>query len=633
METQAKRIVKKKQAVTGQAYKVIDMRQNNIRQDKIRNVAIIAHVDHGKTTLVDQLFKQSGMFRDNEHVDERLMDSMDLERERGITISSKNGSFVYDGYWINIIDTPGHADFGGQVERVLNMADAALLLVDAQEGPMPQTYFVLKKALAVELPIIVVINKIDKPNARPAWVVDHVFDLFVKLDAPDDILDFPVIYTSAKDGYAVTDTGEQGSSMVPLMETIISHVPPPSGDLTGPLQLQVSSIDYSSFLGRLGIGKITSGALNVGQAVVVADQTGALVPAAISQVYRFEGNRKIAVPHAGVGEIVAVAGMDAVAIGDTYTVPDNPCPCQPVSIDPPTISVNILPNDSPFAGKEGTFVTSRHLAERLHRETLSDVALVVEELEEGVGFKISGRGELHLAILIEKMRREGYEFQVSRPQVVMKQQGDDTLEPYEELTIDVDEEYMGAAMEGLGLRKGRLIYMQQGNVQARLKYKIPTRGLIGYRSEFMSGTKGMGVMNYVFLEYGPHAGEIRHRRNGVLISKSICITVAYALFNLQARGKLFHGPGVEVYEGQIIGEHSRDCDLVVNPAKGKKLTNMRAAGSDENVILTPPLIMGLEECISYINDDELVEITPRNIRLRKYKRGQTCMTAALQNAA
>ncbi len=609
------------------------MTQNNIQQDKIRNVAIIAHVDHGKTTLVDQLFKQSGMFRDNQQVDERLMDSMDLERERGITISSKNGSFAHDGYWINIIDTPGHADFGGQVERVLNMADGALLLVDAQEGPMPQTYFVLKKALAFKLPIIVVINKIDKPNVRPDWVVDHVFDLFVKLDAPDDILDFAVIYASAKDGYAVTETCQQGSSMAPLVETIISHVPPPSGDPAGPLQLRVSSIDYSPFLGRLGIGKITSGDVNVGQAVVVADQTGALLSAVISQVYRFEGNRKVPTAHAGVGEVVAVAGMDSVAIGDTYTVPDNPCPCPPISIDPPTISVNILPNDSPFAGTEGTFVTSRHLADRLHRETLADVALVVEELAEDVGFKVSGRGELHLAILIEKMRREGYEFQVSCPQVVLKQQGDNTLEPYEELTIDVDEEYMGMTMEGLGLRKGRLIDMQKGSGRARLRYKIPTRGLIGYRSEFMSSTKGMGVMNYVFLEYGPHAGEIRHRRNGVLISKSTCMTVAYALFNLQARGKLFHGPGVEVYEGQIIGEHSRDRDLVVNPAKGKKLTNMRAAGSDENVILTPPLIMGLEECISYINDDELVEITPRNIRLRKRQRGRTCMPAVLQNAA
>jgi GTP-binding protein len=576
------------------------------------------------------------MFRHNQQVDERLMDSMDLERERGITISSKNASFAYGRHWINIIDTPGHADFGGQVERVLNMADAALLLVDAQEGPMPQTYFVLKKALARAIPIIVVINKIDKPNARADWVVDQVFDLFVKLEAPDDILDFPVIYASAKDGYALSDLTEpmqDDRPMAPLMEAIIAHVPPPPGDQFAPLQLQVSSIDYSSFLGRLGIGKITAGTLRVGQAVVVADRTGELVPATISQVYRFQGNRKMKASQASVGEIVAVAGMDSVNIGDTYTVPENPCPCQPVSIDPPTISINLLPNDSPFAGKEGTYVTSRHLAERLHRETLADVALVVDNMADGVGFKVSGRGELHLAILIEKMRREGYEFQVSRPQVVMKHQDGQTLEPYEELTIDVDDAYMGAAMEGLGLRKGRLKNMRQENGQARLTYEIPTRGLIGYRSEFMTSTKGMGIMNYVFLHYGPYAGDIRHRRNGVLVSKSTCTTVAYALFNLQARGKLFHGPGVNVYEGQIIGEHSRDTDLVVNPAKGKKLTNMRAAGSDENVILSPPLVMGLEECISYINDDELVEITPKNIRLRKCDQGTTTLTKDLQNAA
>ena len=598
------------------------MKDKDIQQTKIRNVAIIAHVDHGKTTLVDQLFKQSGMFRQNQQIDERLMDSMDLERERGITIASKNGSFIYDGHVINIIDTPGHADFGGQVERVLNMADGALLLVDAQEGPMPQTFFVVKKALAMRLPIIVVINKIDKPNARPDWVVDQVFDLLVRLEAPDHILDFPVVYASAKEGYALTEWDGQPkkeTAMVPLMDTIVSHVPPPAGNPLGPLQLQVSSIDYSSFLGRLGIGKITSGMVHVGQAVVVADRTGEFLPAVISQLYRFEGNKKAAVVQAGVGEIVAVAGMDSVAIGDTYTLAENPAPCSPISIDPPTISVNFLPNDSLFAGKEGRFVTSRHLAERLYRETLADVALLVEELNRGVGYKVSGRGELHLAILIEKMRREGYEFQVSRPEVVMKEENGRLLEPYEELTIDVDEAYMGTAMEGLGLRKAKLVTMEPGNGQVRLAYKIPTRGLIGYRSEFMSSTKGMGVMNYVFVGYGPYAGDIRHRRNGVLVSKSTCTTVAYALFNLQARGRLFHGPGVEVYEGQIIGENNRDKDLVVNPAKGKKLTNMRAAGSDENVILTPPVIMGLEECISYINSDELVEVTPKSIRLRKQK--------------
>jgi GTP-binding protein len=608
------------------------MTKKPLEQKKIRNVAIIAHVDHGKTTLVDQLFKQSGLFRENQKIDERLMDSMELERERGITISSKNGSFTYRNYWINIIDTPGHADFGGQVERVLNMADGALLLVDAQEGPMPQTYFVLKKALAARLPIIVVINKMDKPNARPDWVVDQVFDLFVKLEAPDDILDFPVIYASAKEGYASLESNGKGVSMEPLMEAVVAHVPSPFGNCAGALQLQVSSIDYSSFLGRLGIGKITSGVITVGQNVVVSDGSGTLHPASISQVYRFQGNQRVAVSCAGVGEIVAVAGMDTVAIGDTYTIPENPCPCPPVFIDPPTVSVHFLPNDSPFAGKEGKFVTSRHLADRLHRETMSDVALVVEEMEAGIGYKVSGRGELHLAILVEKMRREGYEFQVSRPQVVFKRKEGALLEPYEELTVDVDETYMGAVMERLGMRKGRLMDMRQAKGMTRLVYKIPTRGLIGYRSEFMSCTKGLGVMNYVFLEYGAYAGDICHRRNGVLVSKSKCVTVAYALFNLQARGTLFLGPGIEVYEGQIIGENARHSDLVVNPAKGKKLTNMRAAGSDENVLLTPPLVMGLEECISYINDDELVEITPKNIRLRKSKRSVSCSTS-LKNAA
>lgn len=609
------------------------MLPQEIQQDKIRNIAIIAHVDHGKTSLVDQLFRQSGVFRENQHVNNRVMDSMDLERERGITIAAKNGSFSHGGYWINIIDTPGHADFGGQVERVLNMADGALLLVDAQEGPMPQTYFVLKKALAAKLPIVVVINKIDKPSARPDWVVDQVFDLFVKLNAPDDILDFPVVYSSAKEGYAILGISDPRVSMDPLMDTIISYVPAPSGDICGPLQLQVCSIDYSSFLGRLGIGKITSGTLRINQVVVVANQKGELAPATISKVYRFQGNSKVSTDSASVGEVVAVAGMDSISIGDTYTDPKSPAPCLPVAIDPPTISVSILPNDSPFAGREGTFVTSRHIAARLHRETLEDVALVVEDLEDAVGYKVSGRGELHLAILIEKMRREGYEFQVSRPQVVLKQEGNQTLEPYEELTIDVAEEFMGAVIEGLGLRKGRMIEMHQANGQVRFNFKIPTRGLIGYRPEFMSSTKGMGVMNYVFLEYGPYAGDIRHRMNGVLVAKDPCATVAYALFNLQPRGRLFLGPGIDVYSGQIIGEHSRDNDLVVNPGKGKKLTNMRASGSDENVILTPPVVMGLEDCISYIGDDELVEITPQSIRLRKCTRKTTSKSDAVRRAA
>jgi len=588
-----------------------------MNQHTIRNIAIIAHVDHGKTTLVDQLFRQSGMFRSNQTVQERIMDSMDLERERGITIASKNGSFTYRGHRINIIDTPGHADFGGQVERVLRMADGALLLVDAQEGPMPQTYFVLKKALALRLPVLVVINKIDKPAAHPHEAVNQVFDLFVKLDAPEELLDFPVVYASAKDGYAIHEVDETPASMEPLCETIIDAVPPPGGNPDDPLQLLVSSIDYSPYLGRLGIGKITSGTLNTNKEIVVARRDGALVPARITKVYRFEGNQKEATDIAGTGEIVAVAGMDDVTVGVTYTDPRDPRPLPPIEIDPPTLSMNFIPNDSPFAGKEGTFVTSRHLEERLQREILADVALNVEPLEGRPGFQVSGRGELHLSILIERMRREGYEFQVTRPQVIMKREAGKLLEPYEELTVDVEEGAMGTVIERLGNRKGRILEMNQTSGMARIVYRIPTRGLLGFRSEFLTVTRGMGIMNYVFHGYGPYAGEIRNRKNGVLAVKTACTTVAYALFNLQDRGRLFYGPGIPVYAGQILGEHCRDNDLVVNPAKGKKLTNIRAAGSDENVILVNPTTMGLEACISYINDDELVEITPRAIRMRK----------------
>jgi len=586
-------------------------------QSRIRNVAIIAHVDHGKTTLVDQLFKQSGMFRDNQAVAERLMDSMDLERERGITISSKNGSYHYKDHWINIIDTPGHADFGGQVERVLRMADGCLLLVDAQEGPMPQTYFVLKKALANRLPVIVVINKIDKPAARCDWTVDQVFDLFVKLDAPENLLDFPVVYASAKAGYALFDLDGKETNMDPISEMIIRHIPAPSGSADAPLQMQVSTIDYSPYLGRLGIGKVVNGTLNINKNVAVALRDGRIVPARITKIFRFECDQKVTTNIAVAGEIVAVAGMEEITVGVTFTDPDNPRPLPLIEIDPPTLAMHFVPNDSPFAGQEGKFVTSRHLEERLRRETLADVALQVEPLQKGIGFQVSGRGELHLSILIEKMRREGYEFQVTRPQVIMKEINGKTLEPFEELTIDVDDRYKGAVMERLGDLKGQLTDMVQRAGMVRLIYKIPTRGLLGFRSEFMTATKGMGIMNYVFAEYGPFAGEIKNRTNGVLISMENCTTVAYALFNLQNRGRLFLGPGIKIYKGQIVGEHSRNSDLTVNPAKGKKLTNMRASGSDENVILTPPIQMSLEDCIAYINDDELVEVTPKTIRLRK----------------
>ncbi|MDT8335196.1 MAG: GTP-binding protein, partial [Desulfurivibrionaceae bacterium] len=497
-----------------------------MNQDKIRNVAIIAHVDHGKTTLVDQLFKQSGMFRDNQEVAERLMDSMDLERERGITIASKNGSYNYKGHLINIIDTPGHADFGGQVERVLRMADGCLLLVDAQEGPMPQTYFVLKKALANNLPIIVVINKIDKPAARCEWVVDQVFDLFVKLNAPDELLDFPVIYASAKDGYALKEMGDSPEDMRPISDMIIAHVPAPVGSADAPLQMQVNSIEYSPYLGRMGIGKVVNGALRVNENIVVAKRDGTITPVRISKIFRFECDQKVPTDRAGVGEIIAVAGTEEITVGVTFTDPDNPRPLPLIDIDPPTLSMNFIPNDSPFAGLEGKFVTSRHLEARLSKETLSDVALRVEPLTDAVGYRVSGRGELHLSILIEKMRREGYEFQITRPEVIMKTENGQLLEPYEELTIDVDEEYKGAVIEKLGNLKGQMIDMTQDRGMARLVYKIPTRALLGFRSEFMTDTKGMGIMNYVFAEYAPHAGEITNRVNGVLLAMEDCTTVA-----------------------------------------------------------------------------------------------------------
>ena len=591
-------------------------------QDKIRNVAIIAHVDHGKTTLVDQLFRHSGMFRDNQQVAERLMDSMDLERERGITIASKNGSYIYGDYKINIIDTPGHADFGGQVERVLRMADGVVLLVDAQEGPMPQTFFVVKKALAAKLPILVVVNKIDKEAARCEWVVDEVFDLLGRLDAPDETLDFPVVYGSAKEGYMVADHTDQavpGEGMDLISEMIVNHVPPPAGDPAAPLQLQINTIDYSPYLGRLGIGRLVNGNLRINDNIVVARRDGSIKPIRISKIFSFVGDQQTPVESASTGDIVAVAGMDDVTVGVTFTAPDDPHPLPLIEIDPPTISMHFIPNDSPFAGLDGKFVTSRHLEERLNRETLADVALQVEPLTDAVGFQVSGRGELHLSILIEKMRREGYEFQVTRPHVIMRQEDGKTIEPYEELTVDVDEQYQGVVIEKLGKLKGVLSDMQVENEMSRMVFKIPTRGLLGYRSEFMTDTRGMGVMNYVFAEWGPYAGELQGRMNGAMIVKETCTSVAFALFNLQERGTLFIRPGVDLYKGQIIGENCRPADLVVNPAKGKKLTNMRASGSDEAVILTPPLEMSLEDCISYIDDDELVEITPKVIRLRKQK--------------
>jgi len=593
-----------------------------MEQKYIRNVAIIAHVDHGKTTLVDQLFRQSGMFRDNQQVAERMMDSMDLERERGITIASKNGTYIYGDYHINIIDTPGHADFGGQVERVLRMADGAVLLVDAQEGPMPQTFFVVKKALAANLPILVVINKIDKPAARCDWAVDQVFDLLARLGAPDATLDFPVVYASSKAGYALNDPSEPvtpQTGMRAVSEMIVRHVQPPAGSPDVPLQLQINTIDYSPYLGRLGIGRIVNGRLDLRTSLAVARLDGSISPVRINKIFAYRGDQKVPVESASTGEIVAVAGMEDVTVGVTFTDPADPRPLPLIEIDPPTISMNFIPNDSPFAGQDGKYVTSRHLEERLSRETLADVALQVEPLTDAVGYRVSGRGELHLSILIEKMRREEYEFQVTRPQVIMREVDGQTMEPYEELSVDVDEQYQGVVIEKLGKLKGILLDMQVGGELTRMKFKVPTRGLLGYRSTFLTDTRGMGVMNYIFSEWGPFAGEIQNRVNGVMIVKEPSTTVAYALFNLQDRGRLFVGPGVDTYPGMIIGEHCRPADLIVNPAKGKKLTNMRASGSDEAVILTPPVEMSLEDCIAYINDDELVEVTPKAIRLRKKK--------------
>lgn len=588
-----------------------------MQQDKIRNITIIAHVDHGKTTLVDVMFQQSGSFREGQEVAERLMDSMDLEKERGITIQAKNGSIKYNDNLINIIDTPGHADFGGEVERVMGMADGVVFLVDAAEGPMPQSYFVLKKAIQKNLPVIVMVNKLDKPAARPEWAVDQVFDLMVKLNAPDHIIDFPVLYGSAKEKFATTDVNVRTDNINPLLDTIVSYIPSPKGDATKSLQMQVSSISYSSYLGRLAIGKISQGVVKVGQEVAIATPDAILEKKRISKIYKFETTEQVSVEMATTGEIIAIAGLENSMIGQTITDPINPSPLPETPIDPPTISMLFLPNDSPFSGLDGKFVTSRHLRERLMRELLADVALTVADDPNGIGYIVSGRGELHLAILIEKMRREGYEFQVAAPKVIFKEENGTKTEPYENLFIEVDSENQGKVMESLGMRKAELKDMDIGDHTTKLQYFIPTRGLLGYYSQFMTETKGMGVMNSSFAEYGPFLGDIKTRTKGVAIVKENCTTVAYALFNLQERIKLFLGPGVKVYEGQVIGENSRDGDLTVNPAKGKKLTNIRASGSDDAVILTPPTKMSLERCISYIDDTELVEVTPKEIRIRK----------------
>ena len=593
----------------------------------LRNIAIIAHVDHGKTTLVDKLLVQAGTFAAHQHVGERMMDSNDIERERGITIFAKNCAIRYRDTHINIVDTPGHADFGGEVERVLGMVDGVLLLVDAVEGPMPQTRFVTLKALRQGLHPIVVVNKVDRPGARQEWVVNQTFDLFDRLGANDAQLDFPVVYASALNGWATLDaavakSGEQRGDMRPLFDTILRAVPAPDGDVDGPLQFQMSALDYSSYVGRLGIGRIRRGSLSVGQDVALLDHPLAEgeLPARgrVGQVFMFEGLNRVPVERAAAGDIVLVTGIDDLRIGTTLAAIDAPQALPGIAVDEPTLSMYFQVNTSPLAGREGKYVTSRNLRDRLTRELLTNMALRVEATEDTDVFLVSGRGELHLTILLENMRREGYELAVSRPRVVQKDIGGVTCEPYETLSVDVDEQHQGAVMEALGVRRGELVDMaSDARGRARLDYRIPARGLIGFQGEFMNLTRGTGLMSHVFDEFAPVKGDIPERRNGVLVSQEDGDAVAYALWNLQERGRMFVSPGERLYEGMVIGIHSRDNDLVVNPIKGKKLTNVRAAGKDDAVMLTPPIALTLEYAVEFIADDELVEITPKSIRIRK----------------
>ena len=585
----------------------------------LRNLAIIAHVDHGKTTLVDQILRQSGTFAAHEHIEERVMDSNDLERERGITILAKNCAVRYRGTHINIVDTPGHADFGGEVERVLSMVDGVLLLVDAVDGPMPQTRFVTRKALALGLKPIVVVNKVDRPGARPEWVVNHTFDLFDKLGATEEQLDFPVVYASALLGWATKNPNEIGKDMSPLFEAILEHVPVRDEDPDAPLQLQICSLDYSSYVGKIGIGRIRRGRLKPAQEVLVLQGPESTpVKAKVNQVLMFEGLERQLVDEAVAGDIVLINGIDEVGIGTTITDLEHPDALPLLRVDEPTLTMNFLVNASPLAGREGKYVTSRQIRERLERETKSNVALRVEYPSDTDTFIVHGRGELHLTILIENMRREGYELAVSRPRVIYKEIDGQRCEPYEVLTVDVEDANQGGVMEELGRRRGELVDMQpDGKGRVRLDYRITARGLIGFQGEFMTLTRGTGVMSHVFDDYGPLKADIDEHRNGVLVSQDDGEAVAYALWKLQERGRMFVSPGEPVYEGMIIGIHSRDNDLVVNPIKTKQLTNIRASGKDEAILLTPPIALTLEYAVEFIGDDELAEVTPKSIRLRK----------------
>ena len=586
---------------------------------KIRNIAIVAHVDHGKTTLVDQLFRQSDTLAERAEVYERMMDSMDLERERGITIMAKNTAIRWKDYQINIVDTPGHADFGGEVERVLSMVDSVLLLVDAMDGPMPQTRFVTQKAFDMGLHPIVVINKIDRPGARADWVLNETFDLFDRLGATDEQLDFPIVYASGLNGYAGDNPDIRSGDMTPLFEAIVAHVPPPSVDRDAPFRMQISSLDYSSYTGVIGIGRIERGSISSNTPVKIIGRDGAVRSGRVLQIFKFLGLEKVEVDNAAAGDIISFTGIDPLYISDTLCDPNHVEALPSLSVDEPTMSMTFQVNNSPFAGREGKYVTSRQIKERLDRELIHNVALRVEEMDDPDKFKVSGRGELHLSVLIETMRREGYELGVSRPEVIYKEIDGETHEPYEFVVLDLDEQHQGAVMERMGERKGELRNMvPDGKGRIRLEYLIPTRGLIGFQTEFMTLTSGSGLKFQTFDHYGPKKdglGKTRH--NGVLVSMATGKALAYALFNLQDRGRLFIGHGDEVYEGMVIGIHSRDNDLTVNPLKAKQLTNIRAAGSDENLILTPPIRNTLEQALEFIDDDELVEVTPKSIRIRK----------------
>ncbi len=584
----------------------------------LRNIAIIAHVDHGKTTLVDKLLQQAGTFAKHQHLIERVMDSGDIEKERGITILAKNTAVDYHGVHINIVDTPGHADFGGEVERVLSMVDGVVLLVDAVEGPMPQTRFVTRKALAQGLKPILVVNKVDRDGARSDWVVDQTFDLMDKLGATEDQLDFPVIYASALNGWASTKVDEIGTDMRPLFDAVLKYVPEPAGDPDGPLQMQIAAVDYSSFLGRIAVGRIRRGSIKKAQEVAIMSGDKFIRRAKIGLLHTFQGLDKIETQLASAGEIVSVTGIEDFVIGTTFADPEIPEGLPMVGVDEPTLTMNFQVNTSPYAGQEGKYVTSRQLRERLDRELLANVALRVEETGDNDVFRVSGRGELHLTILIENMRREGYELAVGKPRVVAKEVDGVRHEPWENLTVDVDTDNQGKIMEELGRRGGELQDMvPDGKGRVRLDYSIPSRGLIGFHMEFMTLTRGTGIKSHVFEKYAPVKSEPPSRRNGVLISSEQGDAVAFALFNLEERGKMFVSPGERLYVGMVIGIHSRDNDLIVNPVKGKKLTNVRSAGKDENVVLTPPIQLTLESAVEFIEDDELVEVTPKSIRLRK----------------